>query len=209
MIQIQSIDATLIQKNPLTWGIISNIFSPDLQNDLVKFYPKEGFNQCVRNEGPQKHYSFGLLNAVLKNQILDDIFHKLDECWIKIIYSLLSEEYKKSISDKLDINLNNTTVNIGFYKFDKNDWVSPHVDNEDKVLTQIFYFNQFWDINWGGHLKILGAQDPDNVLFLLPPLSNFSALIARSERAWHMVTPVTENAQACRLSMQLEFIKEH
>ncbi len=207
IINCQAIPSSLIQREPFLWGLASDIFVQSAQIDLTDAYPRHGFTRCARTSGPQKHYSFELLNLVVKDQVLDETKQYIDDKWLNMATSLLSVSYKQSVSQKLGINLDSTTTSIGFYKFGQNDFVSPHVDNENKVLTQIFYFNRFWDKSWGGDLKILGSKKPDDVIFSLAPLSNFSTLIARSEHAWHMVSPVTAHASSPRLSLQLEFIR--
>ena len=63
-------------------------------------------------------------------------------------------------------------------------------------MVQMFYFNQEWDSNWGGCLRILKDDNADSVFQEIPPLLNTSVILVRSDNSWHTVTPVSPEA-AC------------
>lgn len=207
MLHIQSINSSLVQRGETTWAVASNLFDSEQEHYLAQSYPTEGFVRQVRESGPKKHYSFSLKNLVIENNFIDSGQSCLDKAWINLAQILMSNEYIEAVSQRLNLNLKDSIINIGFYKFEKGDWVSPHIDNPEKILTQIFYFNEVWSTNWGGFFKLLNSQHSDDTSFSVPPLSIFSTFIARSDASWHMVTPVEVEATQPRRSMQLEFIK--
>lgn len=207
MINLTSISQAMVKKDNVTFALTSNLVDKIFLEKLIEFYPAYGFEECIRNEGPKKHYAFHLINLVLKNEINLKASHLVNPLWIDLAKALLSDEYRGVVSEYLDIDLSEVDVNIGLYKFDPGNWVAPHVDNEDKILTQIFYFNESWSLDWGGHFKLLNSKNAEDEYFSVPPFANFSVLLLRNDFAWHMVTPVAPKAKCPRLSMQLEFIK--
>lgn len=207
MLNLSSIPSSLTRKDEVTLAITSNLLKAQLLQKLNNFYPQEGFERCVRDSGPKKHYSFDLLELVRDNSINDSVKPFVNPIWIELSQTLLCEKYHDLISKHLNLNLKNAKINVGLYKFKPGDWVAPHIDNEDKILTQIFYFNDYWSMDWGGHFKLLTSNDIEGESFSVPPFSNFSVMLVRNDKAWHMVTPVESIAQQPRLSMQLEFIK--
>lgn len=206
MIELSSITSALIRNEDVIWALTSNLIKSSVQEDLIKAYPQHGFSKAIRDKGTKKHYSFNLLDLVLNNNIVDDPDKNVDEIWYKFANILLTDEYIELISKKMNINLKDASINIGFYKFNPGDWVEPHIDNPNKLVTQIFYFNEFWDYKWGGYLKLLNSKNAFDEYFSVPPLINYTAILTRSNSAWHMVTPVNDVAKTSRLSMQLEFI---
>lgn len=207
MINISSLTHAFYQKNNNCCHLIANLIKNRYIEELIKFYPKEGFTQCLRNEGSKKHYSFEIQDIVLKNLVNQAAKKYVADIWFNFAEFILSEEYIGCLTESTKVNLREMDINISFYKFKKGNWVSPHIDNEDKILTQIFYFNDFWSRDWGGYFNLLGSKHAQDVHFSVPPLVTFSVLIFRTDYSWHMVTPVTDISRVSRLSMQVEFIK--
>jgi 2OG-Fe(II) oxygenase superfamily len=80
-------------------------------------------------------------------------------------------------------------------------WMSRHTDRPDKAFSQLVYFSPGWHREWGGELALFGnetARAPARVLY--PGGGNVVAF-ARSERSWHEVRPVRENAEAARRAL--------
>ncbi len=207
MICLHALRYALVKKDQQRWALLSNLISPQYHHDLYCAYPTDGFVRCIRDRGPKKHYSFHLQNLILENKYSPTMYsvHKI---WVELVQQLMSDAYNNALSRCLDISLQSTYINISFYRFDKGDWVAPHIDNEDKIVTQIFYFNPIWSNIWGGCFKLLASHRMEDEQFSVPPLVNFSVAIARSLEAWHCVNPVAEIAKTSRLSLQLEFIKK-
>lgn len=207
MINISSLKHTFYKTNNNCCHLITNLIENRYLAELIKFYPKAGFTQCLRNEGPKKHYSFGIQDIVLQNHINHSAKKNVSDIWFNFAEFILSKEYIDLLTECTNVDLSEMDINISFYKFEKGDWVSPHIDNDNKILTQIFYFNDFWSRDWGGYFNLLGSKHVQDVHFSVPPLVTFSVLIFRTDYSWHMVTPVTDMSRVPRLSVQVEFIK--
>lgn len=208
MIDLQALQYGLVTHGKQTWGLFSNLIKPNVLDRLRAHYPTEGYVRFLRDSGDKKHYSFNLLKLVEHNTFVAENHASIHSQWRELARQFMTKEYADRLGERLQINLHNTLISIGFYRFDHRDWVSPHIDNEDKVVTQIFYFNPYWSHEWGGYFKLLESQDVGSENFAIPPLSSFSVAIARTENAWHMVSPIEKVALSPRLSMQLEFIKK-
>jgi SM-20-related protein len=63
-------------------------------------------------------------------------------------------------------------------------------------MTQVFYFNESWDLRDGGCLNILRSADMSNSITEIPPFVGNSSVL-RSNNSWHSVSRV---ANGCRTS---------
>jgi Rps23 Pro-64 3,4-dihydroxylase Tpa1-like proline 4-hydroxylase len=187
--------------------VLADLLQQDYLTELTSAYPIDGFIPCLRNDGPKKHYSFGILDIVKNKSINEASRNYVSAIWFELVNHLLSADYQNRIAEITNLKLSETTVNISFYKYGYGDWVSPHIDNPDKLVTQIFYFNPVWSAEWGGYFNLLGSEEAQDIIHSIAPLSTHSVLISRTNSSWHMVTPVTNKSDFFRLSMQLEFIK--
>jgi hypothetical protein len=83
-------------------------------------------------------------------------------------------------------------------------WVSPHADAVREHGSHLFYFNDpsEWDPSWGGETLIL--DDGGRLDYLSAPeiedfdgeiacsgIGNYSAIIRRTDHAWHAMRPLT------------------
>ena len=84
-------------------------------------------------------------------------------------------------------------------------WLGPHVDLKEKVVTHVFYFNETWEVEYGGCLGILRSSDPSDVVAQIAPLLGNSAVIVRSDKSWHTVTRVAKGCLLSRRSMNAIF----
>lgn len=195
-----------INKTPYYWGLQNNLIQPAIQSQLVAEYPTAGFTRASRLEGSGKHYQFEVLNLIHQNHHCDAL-QTLSPIWNQFIKELGSEYYLKQLSHYVEQEFNNIRIDIGMFRFYENDWVEIHTDREDKILTQLFYFNETWENDWGGELYILPEQHLNSILAKVEPHITHSAIIVRSDDAWHYVSPVTQKAINPRLSLQVEIIR--
>lgn len=192
--------------SPMKAGVFQNLIPASAQKDLLNAYPKEGFKRCQRAVLPGKLYSFSMHPLVDDGSRVDS---SLWECciWRELVDSILDVSYRQALSEALDIELCDAIINMGLYKFDTGDYVGMHVDREDKIATQIFYFNSLWGVQDGGFLQLFRNNEKNSCFLSLPPLSIYSVAIARDEAAWHAVSPVTELSGQPRMSLQLEYYR--
>jgi Rps23 Pro-64 3,4-dihydroxylase Tpa1-like proline 4-hydroxylase len=174
--------------------------------ELAAAYPKENFIKSIRNAGDKKHYHLNIL-PIIDSNLYTKEFEIIPAIWRQFISTITSAAYIKKIFHLGNVSEFPYDINVGFYTFSHGGWISPHIDNPGKIFTQIFYFNSFWDVYWGGKLNILTSENPEDVIISVPPLSCFTATVFRSKKAWHMVEPVIPK-DVTRLSLQLEILEK-
>ncbi|MEU6373189.1 2OG-Fe(II) oxygenase family protein [Streptomyces sp. NPDC046909] len=92
-------------------------------------------------------------------------------------------------------------IELRFVHHAPGDWLDAHVDSADKLFSHIFYFADDWRPEWGGCLELLRSADPLDVAVSIPPLTGRTVLMARTDDAWHQVTPVSADAAAGRSTL--------
>ena len=99
-------------------------------------------------------------------------------------------------------------LNLDPLRKESGDFISKHFDRQpDKVLVQLFYFNYFWDVRWGGSFRLFSNQNNQELLSL-PPWMYFSFALKPNQQAWHEVTPVAAAAKSERLSLQVIWLRK-
>lgn len=193
--------------------IINNLIEPFQLNQLVKTYPADDFLQIPQNglaysyETDAKNLAYlcnwRYIGPTNKN---NKKLQQLAPCWQNFCLQINSSEYIASMSQLTGIDLMNKQPIVEFCTYDKNHFLEAHYDNENKkVLTQLFYFNEKWQESWGGYLNLLDSRDKTKILESIPPLANRSVILKCSEQAWHEVTQVSPQAKASRKTMQVEW----
>jgi Rps23 Pro-64 3,4-dihydroxylase Tpa1-like proline 4-hydroxylase len=109
-----------------------------------------------------------------------------DGTWAEFVSALRSTEYRDAVSQLSDIALDDAEIEISAWEYLPGDWLSPHVDKEQKLVTQIFYLTRDWHDGDGGRLVILDRDARSVARFLSPTLGS-SAVVVRSSESWHAV----------------------
>ncbi len=187
--------------------LTTNLLHAEMVTTLLNCYPTKNFTKSIRNIGEKKHYILDILPIIETNKKTPE-HANIPIIWQKFIAEITLPTYIETILQLANIVAPTYNINIGFYTFNNGGWVSPHIDNPGKIFTQIFYFNQFWDVTWGGKLNLLQSNNPDDIIFSIPPLSNYTATIFRGNNTWHMVEPVASSNNIQRLSLQLEVLEK-
>lgn len=208
IINLATLDTVSVRSEPFLWCNYNDLIFPDKQTELAKHYPVQGFKQSSRYEGDKKHYRFNVLPLLDHNNVTDN-FHFLAPVWQAFINELCSETYLHKILKLYGIELDDYHIDVGCFRFKQGDWVEPHVDHPDKVLTQLFYFNARWDEKWGGMLLLHANKTINEVFAYFPPNLSSSVALKRTDNAWHSVTPLTANCESDRLTVQLEVWRKH
>lgn len=192
---------------PFSWGIIDNIFcSSEKAEKFHSIFPQKGFDHVEKSDSFKK-YSMYNLEVVINNKIISEKINLINSEWKKLIYDILSGEYKKMMEEYSGISLDNTSIDIIFWKYDNGCWLDSHLDKESKILTHILYFNKSWNKNHGGNLLILNSDNIEDVYETVPPILNTSGVICRGDNSWHAVEKVTESNLIERQSLQIIFHK--
>jgi len=126
---------------------------------------------------------------------------QMPDPWREFINELCSDRYRSNIArlfgaGKIEFRFHWHYTPTGC-------WVSPHTDSPREHGSHLFYFNaeNDWDPDWGGETLVLddaGRLDynsaPDLEEFegeiACQSIGNYSAIIKRTDHAWHAVRPI-------------------
>ncbi|MEH2080017.1 MAG: 2OG-Fe(II) oxygenase family protein [Nostoc sp.] len=84
-------------------------------------------------------------------------------------------------------------------------WNRPHTDHQLKNVTHILYLSEGWNPGWRGCFQILNDNQTKSVVKEVTPLPQYSVVIVRCDRSWHMVSLISLNATQDRLSLHMIF----
>ncbi|MCD8542714.1 MAG: hypothetical protein LRY69_04730 [Gammaproteobacteria bacterium] len=123
---------------PYVFFILTNLVTVTAQEQLFVQYPEFGaFNLSSRLTGNKKHYKFGVV-SLFSNNMKTENLKLLNPCWEELINEISSKKYLSQVMQLVDEDLFTCELTISLFSFPEGGWVSPHVDNTNKVLTQIF-----------------------------------------------------------------------
>lgn len=127
----------------------------------------------------------------------------IPSCWESFISELKSKEYKSYL--KRMFNIKNFDLRFHWHYSEGGGSISPHCDGENKVGSQLFYFNtsENWSKEWGGQTLVLMDKygkhkcesAPDfsdfDEFFKAKSVDNNSFIFARTSMSWHGVQEIT------------------
>lgn len=155
-------DRTPLEHDPFDYIVVPDFVVSDAREPLVRDFPNidgpGNFTPQELDYGP----SFGGL---------------LEE--------LTGERFRAAFERKFDMDLSQTTPNIGIRKFCETTDGRIHTDHKTKVITLLLYFNEDWPHD-GGQLRMMrSATDIEDYATEVPPLSGTMLAFRRTEDSLH------------------------
>lgn len=127
-----------------------------------------------------------------------------DSHWASLVSALNTSSYRDAVSRVSGVDLSTATLTVDLWRYAAGDWLAPHVDKPEKVVTQLFYFSRNWKQGDGGRLLILNRATSSQPDFAYDPISGASALLVRSDSSWHSVERMQAD-NASRSSVAVTF----
>jgi Rps23 Pro-64 3,4-dihydroxylase Tpa1-like proline 4-hydroxylase len=127
-----------------------------------------------------------------------DTARALGTDWQQLRDVLAGQAYRDHVGELTGVPLEDSTCTLDLWEYRTGDWLAPHVDKPEKLVTQIFYLTEGWRPDDGGQLHVLATADPASVVRTLPPLLGSSAILVRSETSWHAVAAPGPHSPARR-----------
>ncbi|MBK6512432.1 MAG: hypothetical protein IPG06_25320 [Haliea sp.] len=165
------------------------------QDLLANMPPLEMFDQRIgeeRRAGQAPHDRYSL-------EYTPDM--PVPKPWQEFIAELCSDAYRKEIERLFEAK--KVEFRFHWHYTPRGADVSPHCDSRREHGSHLFYFNSQddWDPAWGGATLILddgGRLDYNSAPALeafdgiieCKSIGNYSALIKRTDHAWHAVRPI-------------------
>lgn len=201
-----NIEATSFENFPYRWGLIKNVLHTSQQQLLLDSFPQNDF-QLIQKEVEEKSYAMYLRSGVRKGSPTIYNPSSLAEIWISLLNEISTEKYRNLISAITRIPLDNSALEINFWRYSAGSFLDVHIDKKEKLVTHLIYFNEHWDPNWGGCFRIHINENNRSVYRKLHPTLDNSILLINGEKAWHSVEPVCCNTSASRNGLQVIFWK--
>ena len=157
---------TPLQRDPYDWIIVENFIKPEQFKDVSKDYPKV--------PGPGSHPPAAL---------------SIDGHFAALMDELLSDDFKKMVEEKFDIDLTGRPTMYTVRGFVRERDGEIHTDSKTKIITVLLYMNEGWEAD-GGRLRILrSGTDLNDYVAEVPPYGGTLLMFRRSDNSWHGHNP--------------------
>ena len=165
------------------------------------FFPFFSVPNCITDEGVSLFSEFPNLD---KGGSYPSDMPGLSEKIRQLISEIESKEMKEILSEKFQVNLDNTEVITTLRGYSRMKDGKIHSDSKSKVLTFLLYLNEEW-VNEKGLLRML-KNNADLEDFIQEIPASFGSLVVFkvTENCWHGFHPV----EGKRLSMQMNYVKK-
>jgi len=101
------------------------------------------------------------------------------------IEEIKSSEFQEAIEEKFDVDLRGLDHLVSIRAFSHKTDGNIHTDAPAKIMTALIYLNEDWS-STGGRLRLLrNANDIDDYVAEVPPVSGTLLLFKRSDNSWH------------------------
>ena len=183
---IESIQSARMNAVPWGFAYFDRALPTNLASSLSPLFADTALAACERNEGPK---SYRFLTATL-----DASTHVPNAAGAVLLDFLRGQEYRSLIAELTGVPLKGRDATVNLWEYRCGDWLAPHVDKPDKLVTQIFYLTEHWSDGDGGRLLVLADSDLRSLVHALPPRFGSSVVIVRSDNSWHAVEQVLPDA---------------
>lgn len=206
MLDMQRISPQALQSEPFHWAAIDQLYAPADAAALASSFPHDHFKTVIGDDGEKKYeYEARSLVPMGENRIAYP--EALSEAWRSLAQDLISPAYRAAMSAMTGYDLSSAPVEINLFHYGPGASLGPHLDLVSKLVTHAIYFNPSWDGKDGGCLNILRSSNPKDVFAEILPIVGNSAVIVRSDKSWHAVSPVYRESPWSRRSLTATFYR--
>ena len=180
LINSNKLSKATVNKEFFPFFHVENIFLDNIDNQLVI----DDFPEIT--DGGSFHIS-----SVSSGQLID-----------KLVKELESDEFKKILETKFNVNLNEAKVVTTLRGYSRKKDGKIHTDSKTKILTVLLYLNKNWQDS-NGNLRLL-KRNNDLEDYIKEISCSFGSLVAFkvTNKCWHGFKPY----EGKRLSIQLNYI---
>jgi hypothetical protein len=180
---IDGLRAATLTPQPWPHSYLPATLPQDLALELSRSFGGFAMELCEETER-EKSYRFRtvLLDGFAADQLPTS-------GWAEMARLLADPAYRVAMSELTGVDLHDRHPTLSLWEYQTGDWLAPHVDKPEKLVTQIFYLTEGWGENDGGRLLILRSADRAAVARALPPVLGASAVLVRGADSWHAVEP--------------------
>lgn len=196
--------ACVVHHEPFQWADFSGCLSTEALSMLRTSIDALQFRSVSRESGSDKAYSFHVCTLVKDGRLVGN---DLPEIWGTLLSEICDYRYVDIMKSLFHLSMSDLDIDIEVFRYSESDWIGPHTDRPDRLVTHIFYLNEQWDKSDGGLLHLLAAPRTDAIAHTIVPVTPVSVAFARSTRSWHYVSPVKNDKE--RLSFRVDLKSRH
>ncbi len=189
MINFETLSSTDLQRAPYEWALVDEAIDSTGAAALIDTFPVDDFWRLSHDDG-EKSYTYAARPLVILGAERPANLAPLPGSWAELVADLLSPRYRESLAQVVGQSLDDALMEAAVWRWDDDAELGPHLDMQQKLLTQVFYLNGGWNPWWGGCLRILNSREDSDLFAEIPPRLGNSSILVRSERSWHSVSPV-------------------
>jgi len=204
MLNCRQLEEGSLQQDPFEWAFVDRLFTTADAAAIAGSYPMDHFKTVRGNDG-EKGYEYDVRSLIHMGAQSASKAEHLAPAWQQLATDLLSEEYRGAMSRLTNHDLKDLVIEANVFHYGPNDWMGPHLDLKEKVITHVLYFNDSWNPADGGCLNILRSSTPSDVHTEVPPIVGNSVVLVRSEKSWHSVSRNVGASGRSRRSMTVTF----
>jgi hypothetical protein len=171
MLNFDRIAQHTMAAEPFQWAFIDGLFSVEDGASLASSFPRDKFKTVAGYDG-EKSYEYMSRSLVHMGAAEPSFAEGLSPAWRALAEDLLSPEYRSVLMRISGQDLQSAQMEVNVIHYGPGAWLGPHVDLKEKMMTHVLYFNEAWDAQQGGNLRILGSSDSADVLAEIPQLPN-------------------------------------
>jgi hypothetical protein len=172
--------AATMATTPWAHAYLPETLPADVAARLARSFDRFALTRCEQTD-QDKSYRFGTAGLSEPGVALPS------EEWRSLVDVLSGTAYRDAMSELTGLPLAGARRTLSVWEYDTGDWLAPHVDKADKIVTQIFYLTEDWRDGDAGRLLVLETADPSSTVAALPPRLGASAILVRSDTSWHAV----------------------
>jgi Rps23 Pro-64 3,4-dihydroxylase Tpa1-like proline 4-hydroxylase len=118
----------------------------ELASSLGSSFGSYPLTECEEHER-EKSYQFA--TAGLSDV---DAPEPPDEEWRAFLEVVRAASYRDAISELMGVSLRQAKTTLSLWEYHAGNWLAPHLDKREKLVTQIFYLTSEWREGDGGRL---------------------------------------------------------
>ncbi|WP_050371980.1 2OG-Fe(II) oxygenase [Streptomyces acidiscabies] len=210
LVDIETISRAELEQDPFGHAVIPRSFvTDDIAEHLRGEFSDVGFEESERTKATRsdKQYRMFNRNLVTAGRVDKDQVGALPASWQQFVDDVVSAPYRAALSALTGVDLDPCLVEARMTRYARGCWIEPHTDRPDKAVTHLFYFNDGWDAEWSGDLRLLRSADMDDCAKRVAPTTGTSVVLVRSDRSWHGVPPVSETCPVDRRALLVHFVR--
>lgn len=204
MLEIGRLDQQTLHTQPYRWAFVDQLFTRANAVSLATSFPRDHFKRVAGYDG-EKGYEYAARSLIHLRADAPSHADDLSASWRELARDLLSPAYRAAMTRLTGTDLAHAPLEVNVVHYGPGAWLGPHVDLREKIVTQIFYFNQAWNAEDGGCLNILRSSDASDFIAQIAPMVGNSVVLVRSDTSWHTVSRVASHCHHSRRSMNVIF----